>query len=112
MPDPCWLTGAQLEQILRRHPNEQYIWAVFSAFAPDIAASQIDLQSLPSAESPDFWQDHAKPQHPQALFEIVCWDSTCTLFIGLPDKLAQRVVAEFPECRTLDKAIDEAACGA
>ncbi|OFO32410.1 hypothetical protein HMPREF3050_06295 [Neisseria sp. HMSC065D04] len=54
LPDPCWLTGAQLEQILRRHPNEQYIWAVFSAFAPDIAASQIDLQSLPSAESPDF----------------------------------------------------------
>ena len=103
LPDPCWLTGAQLEQILRRHPNEQYIWAVFSAFAPDIAASQIDLQSLPSAESPDFWQDHAKPQHPQALFEIVCWDSTYTLFIGLPDKLAQRLVAAFPGCRRLKK---------
>ena len=40
--DPCRLTGAQLEQILRRHPNEQYIWGVFSAFAPDTAALQID----------------------------------------------------------------------
>jgi len=31
--------------------------------------------------------------------------TACAVF----DKLAQRVVAEFPECRTLDKAIDEAA---
>ena len=94
--DPSIFDGAELERLLRERPHQQYIWGVFSAFAPD-------------AESPDFWQPNARPQHPQALFEIVCWDSTCTLFIGLPDKLAQRVVAEFPECRTLDKAIDEAA---
>mgnify|MGYP000845828957 FL=1 len=103
LPDPCQLTGAQLEQILRHHPNEQYIWGVFSAFAPDTAALQIDSHPLPSTESPDFWQDHAKPQHPQALFEIVCWDSTYTLFIGLPDKLARRLVAAFPDCRRLKK---------
>ena len=104
--DPSVFNGAELERWLREHPHEQYIWGVFSAFAPD---AEIDLSVLPDAESPDFWQPNAQPQHPQALFEIVCWDSTCTLFIGLPDKLAQRVVAEFPECRTLDKTIDEAA---
>ena len=107
--DPSIFDGAELERWLREHPHEQYIWGVFSAFAPD---AEIDLSILPDAESPDFWKPNAQPQHPQALFEIVCWDSTCTLFIGLPDKLAQRVVAEFPECRTLDKAIDETACGA
>ena len=104
--DPSVFDGAELERWLRGHPHEQYIWGVFSAFAPD---AEIDLGILPDAESPTFWSLNAQPQHPQALFEIVCWDSTCTLFIGLPDKLAQRVVAEFPECRTLDKAIDEAA---
>jgi len=109
LPDPYACSGAELARVLAEHPHEQYIWAVFSAFAPDIAPQQIDLRTLPDAESADFWQDNPKPQHPQALFEIVCWDSTCTLFIGLPDKLAQRVVAEFPECRTLDKTIDEAA---
>lgn len=104
--DPSIFDGAELERLLRERPHQQYIWGVFSAFAPD---AEIDLSILPDAESPDFWQPNAQPQHPQALFEIVCWDSTCTLFIGLPDKLARRVVAEFPECRTLDKTIDEAA---
>lgn len=96
--DPSVFVGAELERWLREHPYEQYIWGVFSAFAPD---TEIDLSILPDAESPDFWQPNAQPQHPQALFEIVCWDSTCTLFIGLPDKLAQRVVAAFPNaaCR-------------
>ena len=83
--DPSVFAGAELERWLREHPYEQYIWGVFSAFAPD---AEIDLSILPDAESPDFWQPNAQPQHPQALFEIVCWDSTCTLFIGLPDKLA------------------------
>lgn len=101
--DPSVFAGAELERWLREHPYEQYIWGVFSAFAPD---AEIDLSILPDAESPDFWQPNAQPQHPQALFEIVCWDSTCTLFIGLPDKLAQRVVAAFPQCRMPDKTID------
>ena len=101
--DPSVFAGAELERWLREHPYEQYIWGVFSAFAPD---AEIDLSVLPDAESPDFWQPNAQPQHPQALFEIVCWDSTCTLFIGLPDKLAQRVVAAFPQCRMPDKTID------
>ena len=104
--DPSIFDGAELERWLREHPHEQYIWGVFSAFAPD---AEIDLGILPDAESPTFWALNAQPQHPQALFEIVCWDSTCTLFINLPHHLAQRVVAEFPECRTLDKKIDDAA---
>ena len=103
LSDPSILPGEVLERILQIYPNEQYIWAVFSAFSPDIAASQIDLQSLPSVEGPDLWQSNAKPQHPQALFEIICWDSTYTLFIGLPDKLARRLVAAFPDCRRLEK---------
>lgn len=101
LPDPYACSGAELARVLAEHPHEQYIWAVFSAFAPDIAPQQINLHTLPDAESADFWQDNPKPQHPQALFEIVCWDSTCTLFIGLPDKLARRLVAAFPDCRRL-----------
>ena len=101
LPDPYACSGAELARVLAEHPHEQYIWAVFSAFASDIAPQQIDLRTLPDAESADFWQDNPKPQHPQALFEIVCWDSTCTLFIGLPDKLARRLVAAFPDCRRL-----------
>ena len=104
--DPSVFDGEELEHWLREHPYEQYIWGVFSAFAPN---TEIDLSVLPDAESPDFWELNARPQHPQALFEIVCWDSTCTLFINLPDKLAQRVVAEFAECRTLDKMTEKAA---
>ena len=90
-----------MARILTHPPHEQYIWAVFPAFASGIVPQQIDLQTLPDAESAGFWQGDPRPQHPQAFFEIVCWDSTCTLFIGLPDTPARRLITAFPGCRRL-----------
>lgn len=49
--DPSIFDGAELERLLRERPHQQYIWGVFSAFAPD---AEIDLSILPDAETPTF----------------------------------------------------------
>jgi hypothetical protein len=46
-----------------------------------------------------------KPQLPDALFEIVCWDATYTLLIGIDDHLAAAFKASFPSTTDLDKYI-------
>lgn len=42
----------------------------------------------PYAEgNPDFWAEQPAIQHPQAEIEIVCWDSTSTLFFSKNEEL-------------------------
>ena len=105
--DPAVLSGEALERVLRDHPDVQYIWAAFSAVPRHIALADIEVHEavLPDVQSADFWHGVPVPQHPQAEFEIICWDSSATLFIGLPDVLAQRLIAAFPDCRVLDHAV-------
>lgn len=99
LPNPLWITGSALEKLLRDNPHQQFIWAVFSAFKPN---TLIDNTIIPFADSDHFWQDTPlKPQHPQAEFEIVAFDSSLTLLIGLPDKWATNVIQRYPECKVL-----------
>ena len=99
LEDPTVIDGPHLEQVLSANSG-QFIWAVFSAFPRGTA---IDLGVLPKADgNPDFWHNKPKPQHPDALFEIVCWDSSATLLIGVPDEMANLFLSAFPEARNLD----------
>ena len=66
----------------------QFVWSVFSALPPDYELDPIAIprESIPYADgNPDFWRDSPRPQFSDALFEIVCWDSSATLLIGAED---------------------------
>jgi hypothetical protein len=43
------------------------------------------------------------PQFDGADFEIVCWDSSCVLMIGVGEDVAAEFKAFFPETVDLDK---------
>jgi hypothetical protein len=76
---------------------------VFSAFLnePDVNAS-----NLPYAdENSDLWKGEPEPQAKGAEFEIVCWDSTCTLFIGVSEQLAKSLKHLYPDIKDLNKEI-------
>ncbi len=100
LSDPAWVTGRELKTKLAEH-DYQFIWAVFSAFpsgAPTI------LSDKPYADgNPDFWNGIPSKQLENAVFEIVCWDSSATLFIGLSDEFAQSVLAKAPGITDLNK---------
>lgn len=51
----------------------------------------------------DFWKGIPKKQWTDSLFEIVCWDSSATLWIGLPDKLGMKVLKNAPGIMDLDE---------
>ena len=97
-----WLTGNELSQLLKRAPI-QFIWGVLSAFAPGVRPV-VDV--APFADSnPDFWRiPDCPPQLPGAALEIVCWDSSATLLIGISEEMADKFVHAFPDAKPLTSA--------
>jgi hypothetical protein len=95
------ISGEELLKIIQSS-QIQFVWAVFSAL-PKGVEPRLDERNLPFAEgNPDLWSGSPKPQLAEALFEIVCWDSTETLLIGLDDDSARSFKEAFPTAVDLD----------
>lgn len=97
----AWWSGEALAQMLT--PGLQVNWGVFSAFP---VGHQPVITEPPWADgNPDFWTVPDMPvQAPGACFELVCWDSSATLLIGLSAEQAARFMRAYPEARVLSPA--------
>lgn len=97
--DPVLIEGKTFNEIIQ--VNEiQFIWGVLSGFSD----KPIKIPAkLPYADgNPRFWKGKPKPQATGAEIEIVCWDSTCTLFINANDSVATKLKELYPDIRNLD----------
>jgi len=95
---PIVITGRDLRAIVTER-KVQFIWAVLSAFDHEPAIPP----ELPYADgNTGFWTDAPRPQMRDAKFEIVCWDSSATLFIGLEAATAAKIQKRYPDTRDLD----------
>ena len=100
LADPSWILGQDLSDKLNEF-DYQFVWAVCSAFKKGTNALVTDE---PFADgNAEFWTGRPLKQLEESLFEIVCWDSSATLFIGLPEYLAERLLRNAPGIKDLDK---------
>lgn len=96
--DPMVIQGRELRAIVE-DKKVQFIWAVLSAFdhQPKIP------EELPYADgNSGFWSGSPRPQLSDAKLEIVCWDSSATLFIGLDPSTVAKIQQRFPDIRDLN----------
>jgi hypothetical protein len=78
--DPLWISGEELTKKLNQF-KIQFIWAVFSGFDKNTNLDISNLEVKPYADgNPGFWVENPKIQHPLAKVEIVCFDSSLTLY--------------------------------
>jgi len=93
-----WVTGEELAQLLRQ--PIQFIWAVFSAFPRGV---RVDVSSPPDADgNPSLWRPpEVAPQLSGACFEIVCWDSSATILIGVSEEQARRFSQTYSDAKPL-----------
>jgi hypothetical protein len=99
LTDPCWIKGTDLSTYLLQL-NRQFIWAVLSAFPIE---TEPFLSEIPYAEgNSSLWAGAPSKQLASALFEIVCWDSSATLFIGLPQNLEKNLLKNAPGIKYLN----------
>ncbi len=94
-----WITGAELEKSLCGTPV-QFIWGVFSAFSPSV---RFDVIAAPYADgNTSFWRPPGvRPQLAGACFEVVCWDSSATIFVGISKMQESRYLQNYSEARPL-----------
>lgn len=94
-----WICGQQLSDFLQNN-DVQFIWAVFSAVPTGHRSA---VEEVPYVEgNPNYWKGtEPMPQLAGALFEIACWDSSATIFIGLPAEMEASLIRAYPETRPL-----------
>lgn len=86
---PCWLSGDEI-RIKIDEFDWQFRWAVFSAYPKGFTPF---LSTKPYADcNTSFWTESPSKQLDDSIFEIVCWDSSATIFIGLPEDLAKKIL--------------------
>ncbi len=102
-PGGVWcLTGDQFRSLVFDHP--QFVWAVISAIPRQHAGDAFRSKTVPYADgNRGFWTGSPKPQHPDAEFEVVCWDSSATLLIGAEEKIGTAFRNAYPETIDLDR---------
>ena len=103
---PAWITGKELSKQLKQ--SCEFDWAVFSAYP----VGTIGFKSeLPYADgNPKFWTGVPSKQLVDSKFELVFWDSGSTLYISLPDDLANNVLKNVPNVMDLDLENDRTKC--
>ena len=101
-PVDQWFSGEELASFLRKH-ELQFIWAVFSAVPKGFCSY---CTTAPYADgNPTYWSgEEPSPQLDGAVSEIVCWDSSATILINLPDQAARSFVARYTDTRALADA--------
>ena len=98
--DPVVIDGNTLCEIVQEN-KIQFIWAVLSGFKNEILSIP---DELPFADgNRDLWVGSPRPQAQGAEVEIVCWDSTCTLFIGIDESTSAKLQLMYPDIKDLDQ---------
>ena len=98
---PIWIAGDELTRIIEGN-DLQFVWGVFSGFRKNMEINLETLSVIPYADgNPDLWGAQPRIQHPLAEIEIVCWDSTATLFFSEDEELAERFRQHFTDCEDL-----------
>jgi hypothetical protein len=97
-----WIEGSLLQNFVQNN-KVQFIWAVFSAVSK---GSRFDVTNPPYIEgNSDYWcGKEITPQLEDALFEIACWDSSATIFVGLPATLESNFKSIYTDVKSLISA--------
>ena len=102
---PITISGSDLFKTISSS-QVQFIWGVLSAFTDE----PVTPDDLPYADgNATLWKPNSIPQCSGAEFEIVCWDSGATLFIGVDDTFAADLREVYPDIKCLDSYIHQLA---
>ena len=97
--DQQFVNGELLKKIIAEN-DMQFIWAVFSAFPK---GEMPIIEEIPYANGNKFfWVGSPSPQIKNASFEIVCFDSSLFLLIGIPESIGHKFKAKYTDSIDLD----------
>ena len=111
-PDPLQrvsdleLTGEELTKIANNETPVQFIWGVFSGIPKDKSVMLDELEFKPYSDgNKKLWSGKYQIQHPNAVIEIIPFDSSYFIFSSKVDEMTKDFIKAFPEAIELDEYV-------
>ena len=98
-----WYTGDELTELVEKN-QIQFIWGVLSGFPKNVTIDRGKSEVFPYADcNSGLWSPHVSIQHPDAEIEIVCFDSSATLFMSLDERISRQYSDYYVDARNLNQ---------
>jgi len=95
------LSGDELTDIVT-HNNIQFIWGILSAFDKSTYIDINNLSVIPTFDGEwKYGRKDVHTQHPLAIAEIVCVDSSYTIFLSKDEDLSNRFIRHYSDAQDL-----------
>jgi hypothetical protein len=95
------LSGDELTDIVA-HNEIQFVWGILSAFDKSIDIDINNLSVIPTFDGEwKYGGEDIHTQHPLAIAEIVCVDSSYTIFLSKDEDLSNRFLRHFSDAQDL-----------
>lgn len=96
-----FLSGDELTDIVT-HNNIQFVWGILSAFDKSTDIDTNNLSVIPTFDGEwKYGGEDVRTQHPLAVAEIVCVDSSYTIFLSRDEDLSNRFLKHFSDAQDL-----------
>lgn len=97
------LSGDEFTDIVTQN-NIQFIWGILSAFDKSTHIDIKNLEVIPTFDGEwKYGREDAHTQHPLAIAEIVCVDSSYTIFISKNEDLSNRIIKHYSDAQDLNQ---------
>ena len=95
------LSGDELTDIVT-HNEIQFIWGILSAFDKSIDIDITNLSVIPTIDGEwKYGGEDVHTQHPLATAEIICVDSSYTIFLSKDEDLSNRFLRHYSDAQDL-----------
>ena len=96
-----FLSGDELTNIVT-HNNIQFVWGILSAFDKSINIDINNLSVIPTFDGEwKYGGEEVNTQHPLAIAEIICVDSSYTIFLSKDEDLSNRFLRHYSDAQDL-----------
>lgn len=96
-----FLSGDELTNMVT-HNNIQFVWGILSAFDKSINIDINNLSVIPTFDGEwKYGGENVHTQHPLATAEIICVDSSYTIFLSKDEDLSNRFLRHYSDAQDL-----------
>ncbi|WP_300385391.1 hypothetical protein [Clostridium sp.] len=95
------LSGDELTHLVKNN-DIQFVWGILSAFDKSTDIDINNLSVIPTFDSEwKYGGEEVHTQHPLAIAEIICVDSSYTIFLSKDDDLSNRILSHYSDAQDL-----------
>ena len=104
--DDYFIDGDTFFNLLKVHPEIQWVWATISGFEKNISWEEIKKNPpIDISTELTFWENGLHHLEPLSVFELIAFDSTETYVMIDDNNIAEKLIRNSPKAESLEKYV-------